>query len=66
DLDLGLLAESIATDLSAAGDVRVAPRLAVTCLDQLPGADPERIAAACGVPLGYASHGPSRDRVTAL
>jgi adenylosuccinate synthase len=63
DLDVGLLAESVASDLMEAGRLAVSPWLAVTCLDQVPDADPERIAAACRLPLGYTSHGPSRDRV---
>ncbi|HJZ94683.1 MAG TPA: adenylosuccinate synthetase [Gemmataceae bacterium] len=64
DLDIPLMAESIANDLSDTGGLRVAPYLAVTCLDQVPGAVPVRIADACGLPLGYSSLGPSRDRVT--
>lgn len=65
DLDLPLMAESIATDLAAADGLRVSPGLAVTCLDHMPDADPLRIAAAGGLPLRYTSHGPSRDRVAA-
>jgi hypothetical protein len=71
DPDLPLMAESIAGDLSGAGELSgagglsVSPCLAVTCLDQVPGADAGRIADACGLNLGYSSRGPSRDRVTA-
>jgi adenylosuccinate synthase len=65
ELDLSLLAESIANDRKEAGRLAVSPRLAVTCLDQVPGADPVEIAAACGPELGYTSRGPSRDRVLA-
>jgi adenylosuccinate synthase len=64
DLDTDLLAESVAADLSNAGGLRVSPCLAVTCLDQVPDADPSRIAAVCGLRLGYVSHGPSRDQVS--
>jgi adenylosuccinate synthase len=64
DLDTGLLAESIRNDLSDAGRLTVSPGLAVTCLDQISGADAGRIADACGLTLGYTSRGPSRDRVT--
>jgi adenylosuccinate synthase len=63
DLDTGLMAESIANDLSATGGLAVSPCLAVTCLDQVPEADPAAIAEACGLRLGYVSRGPSRDRV---
>ena len=59
------MAEGIAADLAEAGGLAVSPCLAVTCLDQVPGADAGRIAEACGVRLGYSSRGPSRDRVTA-
>jgi adenylosuccinate synthase len=65
DLDTGLMAEGIAADLAEAGGLAVSPCLAVTCLDQVPGADAGRIAEACGVRLGYSSRGPWRDRVTA-
>jgi adenylosuccinate synthase len=65
DPDLPLMAESIAADLSGADGLSVSPCLAVTCLDQVPGADAGRIADACGLKLGYSSRGPSRDRVTA-
>lgn len=64
DLDLGLLAESVANDLAEAGRLAVSPCLAVTCLDQLPTADPVGVAGACGLRLGYTSRGPSRDHVT--
>src|SRR5262249_13610255 len=65
DLDIPLMVESIAKDLSDPGVLVVSPSLAVTCLDQLPDTDPVRIADACGLKLSYSSRGPSRDRVTA-
>jgi adenylosuccinate synthase len=65
DLDTDLLAGSVGNDLRAAGGLAVAPCLAVTCLDHVPDADADRIAAASGLELGYTSHGPSRDRVKA-
>jgi len=63
-LDVSLLSESITDDLSNAGGLAVSPCLAVTCLDQVPAVDPVRVAAACGLKLGYSSRGPSRDHVT--
>ena len=66
DLDTTLLAESIGNDLNHAGGLKVSPCLAVTCLDQVPGADAAAIATACGLRLGYESRGPSRDRVREL
>lgn len=63
DLDVGLLAESVAKDRMEAGGLAVSACLAVTCLDQIPGADAGGIAAASGLSLGYTSYGPSRDRV---
>lgn len=66
DLDTNLLAESIANDLREAGQLKVTTGLAVTCLDQLPGASAEEIAEASGLRLGHVSHGPTRDAVRTI
>lgn len=38
-LDLDLIGEAVRADIASAGDIKVNPTLAVTCLDQIEGAD---------------------------
>ncbi len=81
ELDLDVLSAAIGRDvgLAAHDGCTVAPRVAVTCLDQVRGPIPYRrsgakvrgrpssflgdVAESVGAPVGLTSHGPSRDSV---